>query len=175
MKIPELPFSSVVEPAPNESFHTFFVGKSNDRFIVLTQYGKGLTTKMDKVLSKTKVGKAFLNLDDGDKPLTIIPIPKEESALALLTNNGYLLVIGTDSVKELFAGGRGVKLIGLRPGDQIRSACLVGETGLEFGALTKQGQSKVLKLSRNKLYDFIGKRSQKGRKVNSRLKIESMK
>ena len=175
MKIPELPFSSLVEPAPNESFHTFFVGKPNDRFIVLTQYGKGLTTKMDKVLSKTRVGKAFLKLEDGDKPLTIIPIPKEESALALLTNLGYLLVIGTDSVKELFAGGRGVKLMGLRPGDQIRSACLVGETGLEFRALTKQGQSKVLKLSRNKLLDFIGKRSQKGRKVNSRLTIESMK
>ena len=80
-----------------------------------------------------------------------------------------------DSVKELFAGGRGVKLMGLRPGDQIRSACLVGETGLEFRALTKQGQSKVFKLSRNKLLDFIGKRSQKGRKVNSRLTIESMK
>ena len=175
MKIPELPFSSLVEPAPNESFHTFFVGKQNDRIIVLTQYGKGLTTKMDKVLSKTRVGKAFLKLEDGDKPLTIIPIPKEESALALLTNLGYLLVIGTNSVKELFAGGRGVKLIGLRPGDQIRSACLVGETGLEFRALTKQGQSKVLKLSRNKLLDFIGKRSQKGRKVNSRLTIESMK
>ena len=175
LKIPELPFSSLVEPAPNESFHTFFVGKPNDRFIVLTQYGKGLTTQMDKVLSKTRVGKAFLKLDDDDKPLKIIPIPKEESALALLTNNGYLLVIGTDSVKELFSGGRGVKLIGLRPGDQIRSSCLVGETGLEFGALTKQGQSKILRLSRNKLLDFIGKRSQKGRKVNSRLKIESMK
>ena len=85
------------------------------------------------------------------------------------------MVIGTNSVKELFAGGRGVKLMGLRLGDQIRSACLVGETGLEFRALTKQGQSKVLKLSRNKLLDFIGKRSQKGRKVNSRLTIESMK
>ena len=175
LKIPELPFSSLVEPAPNESFHTFFVGKPNDRFIVLTQHGKGLTTQMDKVLSKTRVGKAFLKLDDDDKPLKIIPIPKEESAIALLTNNGYLLVIGTDSVKELFSGGRGVKLIGLRPGDQIRSACLVGETGLEFGALTKQGQSKILRFSRNKLLDFIGKRSQKGRKVNSRLKIESMK
>ena len=129
----------------------------------------------DKVLSKTRVGKAFLKLDDGDKPLTIIPIPKEESALAILTNLGYLLVISTISVKELFAGGRGVRLIGLRPGDQIRSACLVGETGLEFRALTKQGLSKVFKLSRNKLLDFIGKRSQKGRKVNSRLTIESMK
>ena len=35
MKIPELPFSSLVEPAPNESFHTFFVGKPNDRFMFL--------------------------------------------------------------------------------------------------------------------------------------------
>ena len=107
--------------------------------------------------------------------MTIIPVQKEESALALLTNLGYLLVIGTNSVKELFAGGRGVKLMGLRLGDQIRSACLVGETGLEFKALTKKGQSKVLKLSRNKLLDFIGKRSQRGKKVNSRLIIKSMK
>ena len=75
----------------------------------------------------------------------------------------------------MLAGGRGVKLIGLRPGDQIRSACLVGETGLEFRELTKKGQSRVLKLSRNKLLEFIGKRSQKGRKVNSGLTIESMK
>ena len=87
------------------------MGKENDKFIVVTQCGKGLTTKMDKDLTKTRVGKAFVKLEDGDKPLTIIPVPKEESALALLTNLGYLLVIGTNSVKELFAGGRGVKLM----------------------------------------------------------------
>ena len=89
-RVSGLPFSSLVEPTPNESFHTFFVGKENDKFIVVTQCGKGLTTKMDKVLTKTRVGKAFLKLEDGDKPLTIIPVQKEESALALLTKLGYL-------------------------------------------------------------------------------------
>ena len=99
---------------------------------------------MDKVLSKTRVGKAFLKLEDGDKPLTIIPDSK--GGISLSATYKFRLPSGNwnNSVKELFAGGRGVKLIGLRPGDQIRSACLVGETGLEFRALTKQGQSKVL-------------------------------
>ena len=71
---------------------------------------------MDKVLTKTRVGKAFLKLEDGDKPLTIVPVHKEESALALLTNLGYLLVIGTNSVKELFAGGKGCKINGSKTG-----------------------------------------------------------
>ena len=174
-KIPELPFSSLVEPAKNEAFHTFFVGKPTDRIIVLTHFGKGLTTSIDKVSSKTKVGKAFLKLDEGDQPLKIIQIPEEDSALALLTGNGFLNIIGTKSVKELFAGGRGIKLIGLRQGDYVKTACLVGESGLEFEASTNKGQKKVFKLNRNKLLEFIGKRSQKGKRVNRRLVIQSMK
>ena len=144
----------------SRSIRFLLVSQTTDLLFYTVRKG---TVQNGQSFVKTRVGKAFLKLEDGDKPLTIIPIPKEES-LAILTNLGYLLVIGTSSVKELFAGGRGVKLIGLRPGDQIRSACLVGETGLEFRALTKQGQSKILKLSRNKLLDFIGKGHKKEEK-----------
>ena len=125
--------------------------------------------------SKTRIGKAFLKLDVGDKPQLILHVSDKEQALALLTKNGYLIIIGTNSVKELHAGGRGVQLIGLRPGDSIRTACLVGEAGLVFSAVTKKGQKKDFRLNRNKLLEFIGKRSQRGKMVNAKFIIESMK
>ena len=173
-KVQEVPFSSLVEPKKNERFHSFLIGKDNQRFAVVTSQGKGLRTTIKNVLSRNKAGKGFLNLDKGDEPIGLVPLEDCEQGLAILSKFGYLNIIGSESVKELLKGGKGVNLMNLKEGDEVLSADTVGNKGLCFQCETKKGIKKVIRLSREKLFSFLGKRGQRGKRVDTKVQIINM-
>ncbi|MAC67611.1 MAG: hypothetical protein CMK54_06370, partial [Proteobacteria bacterium] len=87
---------------------------------------------------------------------------------------GYLNIIGSESVKELLKGGKGVNLMNLKEGDEVLSAGTVGNKGLCFQCETKKGIKKVIRLNREKLFSFLGKRGQRGKKVDTKAQILNM-
>ena len=69
--------------------------------------------------------KPSLNLPDEAEPLLPIPAPEGALRVAAVSDSGRLLLFPAEELPEA-AGGRGVLLIGLKNGERLAAAALIG-------------------------------------------------
>ena len=169
-----LPFNSYIDLQSGESVKCFMSTQEESDVLVITKKGQGFKTKFGNMVTRNKAGKSFVKHDKDDYPKFILTLQELNEGLAIITNMGYLLIFGSNQVKTLLSGGKGVNLINLHQGDFIAFSQVVPEKGLVFKTLSNRGSNKVFKLNRNDLSIYIGNRGRRGKKIKLKDKIISI-
>ena len=77
-----------------------------------TRQGVGLLCEAGDLAGRTRQGKAFLTLDDGDAPLRPALRGAADDRLLCLSAQGRALVFAAEQLRVLRNGGRGSQLSG---------------------------------------------------------------
>ena len=139
--------------------------------LLATRNGMGLVCSPEDLISRTRAGKQFVNLDADDTLVTAdIYDPAQARSVATVSEQGKLLVFPIAEAKRLANGGKGVILMGLDSGDGLAGAVTLGHHALALGGTGRGGKWSEIRLTQNQLDEFAGKRARKGKRISSTLK-----
>jgi topoisomerase-4 subunit A len=164
------PVTTMIELASGSRLVHYFTGTPDTNLLLASTAGYGFTAKAGDMLSRTKGGKAFMTLDDGDEPVMPRVVGKTASAIACLSEKGRLLVFGFDEIKALSGGGRGVILMELEKNEKLVAAQPIDQRGVVVLGTGRGGKPQELTLNASALADHIGKRARKGKALESKIK-----
>jgi len=160
----------LIELASGTQLLHYFAGTADTTLLLSSTAGYGFITKAGDMVSRTKGGKSFITLDEGDKPLTPRVVASNASAIACLSEKGRLLVFGLDEIKTLSGGGRGVILMELEKNEKLLAAQPISQRGVVVSGTGRGGKVQDVTLSASGLAIHIGKRARKGRALEAKLK-----
>jgi topoisomerase-4 subunit A len=156
------------------------IGEPEDLWLLVTDAGYGFTVKLAELITDRKAGKSVLNLSDNAKVLPPQPVPSADASVALVNDEGRLLVLPVKDVPEL-PRGKGNKLFNI----PTKKAIAREETLVAVAVLAPKQKLVVwcgdrpMTLTAAQLEDYRGERAQRGamlsrnyRKVD-RLEVES--
>jgi topoisomerase-4 subunit A len=169
-----VPVTSLIELEGGTHLMHYYAAPADQALLLSSSAGFGFIAKIGDMVSRVKAGKSFMTLDDGALPLTPMPLWPQATQVACLCDDGRLLVFGLDEMKTLSGGGRGVTLIGLEGKERLVQAAPIGTAGVVL--LGSRGvKASELELKGAALASHVGKRARKGRKPDTRLKIEALR
>ncbi|MES2024111.1 MAG: DNA topoisomerase IV subunit A [Pseudomonadota bacterium] len=169
-----VPITTLVELASGTRILHYFAGPADVTLLLASTAGYGFTAKSGDMVSRTRGGKAFITLDDGDEPLTPRPVTAAASAIACLSEKGRVLVFGIDEIKSLGAGGRGVILMDLEKNEKLLAAEPISQRGVLVSGAGRGGKAQEVLLSASGLAVHIGKRARKGKALESKIKATTL-
>lgn len=121
------PVSGYLSPAPGARFCGVLAGNDEQRVLLCTSAGYGFITVLGELHAKNKSGKAVLGVKENAAPLPPVTVAAPESDwVALATSAGRLLVVPAASLPQM-SKGRGVRLMGLAPEEQIAAIAVIPE------------------------------------------------
>ena len=152
------PLSSRFNLADGARFSGMIGGDPESRWLVCGTRGHGFVATAGKLVSRSRSGKAFLNLPEGAEPLLPVPALAPNSRVAAVSGDGRLLLFPLAELPES-AAGRGVLLIGLKKSERLAAATVIGlrdrlEVHCGKRKMTLRGQA---------LENYAGKRALRGR------------
>ncbi|HWV63177.1 MAG TPA: DNA topoisomerase IV subunit A, partial [Oxalicibacterium sp.] len=165
-----VPITTLIELASGTRVLHYFAGTPDTTLLLSSTAGYGFIAKTGDMTARTRGGKAFITLDDGDEPLKPTPLMTDASAIACLSEKGRLLVFGLDEIKSLSAGGRGVILMDLEKGEKLLAAQAISQRGVIVAGAGRGGKAQEVTLSASALAPHIGKRARKGKVLDARIK-----
>ncbi|MGZ5819590.1 MAG: DNA gyrase subunit A, partial [Burkholderiaceae bacterium] len=165
-----VPITTLVDLAAGSQLLHYFAGPAETTLLLASTAGYGFTAIAGDMVSRTKGGKAFMTLEDGDEPLMPLIIGKDASAIACLSEKGRLLVFGMDEIKALSGGGRGVILMELDKGEKLLAAQPISQRGVIVSGIGRGGKAQEVTLSASSLANHIGKRARKGKSLEAKIK-----
>jgi len=112
------PLTGRLNPPPGSLFTDVFCGQPDDWLLMSSTAGYGFRVQLKEFQSKNKAGKAMLSLPEGAKVLSPTPIRNEDSLLAVVSQQGRLLIFPALDLPEL-AKGKGNKLIQIPAADLL--------------------------------------------------------
>ncbi|TCS36614.1 DNA topoisomerase IV subunit A [Paucimonas lemoignei] len=170
-----VPITTLVEVASGTHLMHYFAGEAETMLLLSSTAAYGFTAKVGDMVSRTRGGKAFITLDEGDLPLAPRPLPEKASAIACLSEKGRLLVFGLDEIKTQHGGGRGVILMELEKNEKLIAAEPISQRGVVVIGAGRGGKPQELQLSASALGDHIGKRARKGKALEgTKIKASSL-
>ncbi|MCY3988845.1 MAG: DNA topoisomerase IV subunit A [Gammaproteobacteria bacterium] len=152
------PLSSRFNVADGERWSGVMGGDPGSRWLVCGTRGHGFVASTAKLFSRSRAGKAFLNLAEDSEPLLPVPVLDSPCRVAAVSGDGRLLLFGVDELPES-AAGRGVLLIGLKNGERLAAATIIGPRDR---LLVHCGQRRMT-LRGKTLENYLGKRALRGR------------
>lgn len=165
-----VPITTLVDAVNGTQLMHYFAGTAETVLLLASTAGYGFTALAGDMVSRTKNGKAFITIDDGDQPLAPRVAQKAVSAIACLSEKGRLMVFGFDEIKNLSSGGRGVILMDLEKGEKLRAAQPISQRGLVVHGSGRGGKAQTVTLSAAALAPHIGKRARKGKVLDAKMK-----
>ncbi|RJG01667.1 DNA topoisomerase IV subunit A [Noviherbaspirillum sedimenti] len=169
-----VPVTTLVEMAGGTQLLHYFVGVADTTLLLASSAGYGFTARAGDMVSRTRGGKAFMTLDDGDMPLAPRPVAGKASAIACLSEKGRVLVFGLDEIKTLSGGGRGVILMDLEKNEKLLAAEPISQRGVLVSGAGRGGKAQEVTLSASGLGEHIGKRARKGKALESKIKASGL-
>ena len=169
-----VPITTLVELASGTRVLHYFAGPADVTLLIASTAGYGFTAKSGDMVSRTRGGKAFITLDDGDEPLAPRPIIAGASAIACLSEKVRVLVFGMDEIKSLTAGGRGVILMELEKNEKLLAAQPISQRGVVVSGIGRGAKAQEILLSASGLAVHIGKRARKGKGLESKIKATTL-
>lgn len=135
--------------------------ESEQKIVMVSTTGYGFIPQVKELYTKNKTGKAVMKLSDGEKPLCSGPITTDHHGVALLTNEGRLLILDIKDIPELNKG-KGNKLINLK---KSAKAGVAPEQVIGVALLAKKEKLQILankrklELSGKALDGYYGERA----------------
>lgn len=158
------PLTGKVNPPPGSTFESVIIGEASDRFLMLSNAGYGFIVPFAELLGKNRNGKTIVKVKEGQSLLNALQIPaefnKETGFLALLSDEGRLLITQFSSIPEM-TKGKGDKIMGVGKGAKVREFVLLSPKQ----TLNLSAGRKVLELSPKDWKIFVAENGHRGTKL----------
>lgn len=110
------PLTGRLNPPAGASFRHLLAGNPEDWIVLTSSHGYGFKVQLKELLSKNKAGKLLIVLPEGATVLTPALLNGETDLLAVITQQGRLLIFPVTELPALNKG-KGNKLIQIPPTD----------------------------------------------------------
>lgn len=160
------PLTSKLKPEGGATFVGMLIGESTQQIILMSDIGYGFIAKIEDLITKNRSGKALLKVPSDAKALNPILVSKDDKRVAIMTNEGRLLIIDLAEFAQM-SKGKGNKMV------QIASAKDKSEQELitqvvafthKDSLVLRQGR-KELVLKPRDLDQYLGERGKRGQKL----------
>jgi topoisomerase-4 subunit A len=157
------PLTGRLNPPPGALFAHLLAGHPDDWHLVASSYGYGFRVQLKELYSKNKAGKVMLTLSEGAKVVKPAELRSNNDRLAVVTQQGRLLIFPAQELPELVKG-KGNKLIQIPPDDLAAGKDAV----VAVAALPENGQLKIiagkrqLTLKEGDIAQYAGARAKRG-------------
>jgi topoisomerase-4 subunit A len=157
------PLSGRLNPPDGAKFAGVAIGEPQDLWLLVTDAGYGFTVRLQELITDRRAGKAILNLSEKAKVLPPQPVPGEDALVALVNDEGRLLVLSVKDVPEL-PRGKGNKLFNIPTKKAAaREELLVATAVLAPGQkLVVWCGDRSMTLGGAQLAEYRGERAQRG-------------
>jgi topoisomerase-4 subunit A len=169
-----VPVTTLIDLAPGTHLVHYFAGKAETPLLLASNASYGFIAQISDMISRTKGGKAFMTVDEGDEPIAPRVVTEDAGAIACLSEKGRLLVFGLDEIKNQPGGGRGVILMELDKGEKLIAAQPISQRGVVVHGMGRGGKPQSLPLSASQLANYFGKRARKGKSLDSKIKPNAL-
>jgi topoisomerase-4 subunit A len=156
-------------------------GDAQTLLVIHTSAGNGFVCKLGDMVTRMKAGKEFLSVPEGAQVLPALRLWRSDAApkgsdgfwLAALSSDARLLLFPLAEVPTRPNGGLGVTLLALPSGVQLASLAVTdGRTLVVSGE--RRGRMVEETLGAQVLKEHMGKRAQRGRLLDARLKAPKL-
>ncbi|MBK8761647.1 MAG: DNA topoisomerase IV subunit A [Sulfuritalea sp.] len=137
------------------------------RYLVAGSGGYGFVASVADMMARNKAGKAFLNLENNERPLRPASIAGETTAV--LTQGARLLLFPLAELREM-AKGKGLMLIDLVKNDEAVAVAVLGHQPLFIEGSGRGGKLVTQTLDPRAQTEFQGARGRRGHEISARLK-----
>ncbi len=156
-------------------------GAADALHLLYTSAGNGFICRLGDMISRTRSGKDFMSVPQSAQVMHAVPLGREEELpkgaakrfLAVLSSDARLLVFPLAEVPTRPNGGVGVQLLALPEGIALASAAVTDGRSLAVSG-ERRGRLVQETLSAEALQAHLGKRAQRGRVLELRLKNPSL-
>ncbi|WP_024299367.1 DNA topoisomerase IV subunit A [Methylomicrobium lacus] len=157
------PLTGRLNPPPGALFAHLLAGSPDDWVVVASHYGYGFRVQLKELYSKNKAGKVLLTLSEGAKVIKPAELRGDSDRLAVVTQQGRLLIFPAQELPEL-TKGKGNKLIQI-PTDDLAAGndAVIAVTALpEGGQLKITAGKRPLTLKGADIEHYSGARAKRG-------------
>lgn len=157
------PLTGRFNPPEGATFTHLIAGNADDFVLLVNSWGYGFKTPLKELASKNKAGKSLVTLANNEKLLSPLLTADELNLLAIVTNQGRLLVFPLNEIPTL-PKGKGNKLIQIPSNDlQNNFDFIIAFTILKpETALTVISGKRTLTLKPSDLQLYTGNRAKRG-------------
>ncbi len=179
-----VPVTRFIEPTPGSTPAHYWCGPPDTPLLLATSGGYGFVAPAQALGSRQRAGKSFVSLEDGESllpPQALRRVDEQQAMLvarrvAALDDAGRLLLFDPAELRELPRGGRGVQLLGARPGTSLLGVlALYPGDGLELSGSGRGGKPRSQLLSARALEEFVGRRAGRGKPILGSLRPQAMR
>jgi len=158
------PLTAKLTTPSGATFVGMLTGESTEKILLLSDGGFGFIAKIEDMNTKNRSGKALLKVPEGAKALSPYIVKAEDERVALLTNEGRLLVIDVADIAEM-EKGKGNKLIQLASSKSSKEQIIAALPFSTGKGLVISAGKKQLTLSKREIEQYVGERGERPEKL----------
>ena len=134
--------------------------------LIYNSGGYGFLCSLEDLTARTRSGKQFVMLEEGESLCQPAIFDSEEDRLvAAVSSSSRLLLFPLEEMKRLKNGGRGVLLMSLEKGESLIEAAIARHDGIPVRISGRGGKESVLSISEKELLSYISRRARKGKQL----------
>ncbi|MFA7665989.1 MAG: DNA topoisomerase IV subunit A [Burkholderiaceae bacterium] len=169
-----VPVTSLIDLEAGSRVAWVFAAADTMGVLLAMRGGNGLSCRAADLVGRTRQGKSFLVLDDGDAPLRPALFGAGMDTVFCVSEGGRGLAFALTEVRQLSSGGRGTILMALDPKEALLQAIVCGADGVVLRGQGRGGRAIDRVLSASALAAYRGARARKGRLLEPRVKLASL-
>ncbi len=164
------PITTFVELEPGSRIEHLFAAPVATGVLFSTRQGQGMICQAGDLIGRTRQGKSFITLDDGDVPARPALFVPSLGKVLCVSRDGKALVFGVGEVKILKNGGRGVTLMSLDKDDVLQQAIVFGSQGVMVRGMGRGAKPVDRRFTEGNLDAHKSARARKGHFLEPRVK-----
>lgn len=156
-------------------FISSIIGEESCKYLIMNTAGYGYISEFKNMTSNKKTGRAFMKLPEHAKMLKAIPIRKDHTHIAAVSNIGKLLIFKLEEL-PILGKGKGNKIINI-PKDKLST----GEEFMAHAQVLADESSLMIEVGKRSVTlkpkdwnEYILSRAKRGKKVGKLINIERL-
>lgn len=155
------PLTAKLKPPAGATFVGMVCAPTDQKVLLLSNNGYGFMSQVEELATKNRSGKALLKVSSDAKALMPFLLEAKDTRLAMLSDEGRLLVVDLSEVPEM-TKGKGMKLMQLTAGSEnIIAVCALSHKD----SLALIAGRRQLDLKPKDLDDYLAERAKRGQKL----------
>lgn len=167
--------SAFVQLADGDRPIAWFAGAKDQKLLVTSVRGMGLTCNAGNLVVRQKGGKTFFELEAGDEAMNMQPVAEDQCWIAALSETGRMVVFETKEVSARASGGKGVLLIDMQLGEKVVSVIPCTPYGVVVVGKGRGDKIQELSVGPRLIEEFRCKRARKGHAVQAKWQFLGLK